>query len=66
LGGCRGARERADLLKRPAVGDPVDSLSNRELPELMLPRDLLRPAHPMGHLDAAPELFDLVSPAHGG
>ena len=38
----------ADLVKRPLVGDGVDALADRELPEVVLPLNLVFTAELLG------------------
>ena len=60
----RRSGNRAVLVKRSGVEQPVDSLAYRELATVMLALDVVGPAHPFGDLDAAADFFDFPFPRH--
>ncbi len=60
----RRSRQRAVFMKRPRVEQPLDPLAHRELAPIMLPLDVLSPAHPLRELNAPPNFLDLLLPRH--
>ena len=58
------AGDRADLVERPGIDQPVDALANGELAELVLTSDLVGPTHRLGHLGATAQLVELGLPGH--
>ena len=57
-------RNLADLAKASCIDDPREPCPRVHLAAPMLPRDLFRAAHLLGHRAALPEFVDLFFPAH--